>query len=142
MTSVRFLHNRQGFTMVEMLIAIVIMTIGVITTLSMISTAMKANTISNRLSAKTSLAQQVAEEMLSRKIDDPIITTTSPATVYDLDNFLAGNDIVIDGAGTFHATYSTVINTPSANVTQIIITITTVPNDGNPLSITCYKRTI
>jgi hypothetical protein len=104
---------------------------------------MKANATSNRLTAKTSLAQQVAEDLLSKKIDDAIYTSSTPAAAYDFNlSTAAVDDAVIAGAGTYHATYATLINTPGTNITTITITITTVPTDGNPLTLTCYKRTI
>lgn len=142
------LHNQRGFTLVEMLVAILLMTVGVITTLSLITTAIKSDSTANRLTAKASLAQQVMEDLLSRRIDDPDITS-SVTKISNLNSTGSNNDIVIQGAGTFHAKYSTSINTPpdpnnttETNITQIVITITSVPDDHNPFTITCYKRAI
>lgn len=145
MTSTSPIHNQQGFTLVELLVAIVIMTIGVLTTLSMISTAMKANTTSNRLTTKTSLAQQVAEGLLSKKIDDAIYTTSQAYPKYydfELNNISeVVKKITIDKAN-YIAIFSTLVNTPAANITTITIEIKTDPPDGNPLTLTCFKRTI
>lgn len=140
------LKNERGFTLVEMLIAFLLMTIGVITSLSMITTAMNSDTIANRLTAKAALAQQVMEELLSRKADDSDISNAAVDKVFDLNGSAPGNDINIQGAGTFTAVYTTSPGTPIAGITQIDIKITSVFNNGrpdiNPLSVTCYKRTI
>lgn len=134
------LQNQRGFTLVEMLVAFLLMTVGVITSLSMITTALQSNTIANRLTAKASLAQQVMEELLSRKIDDELFASSVSDRVYDLDPATPGNDIVIEGAGTFHAEYSTAINTPQTDITEIKVKITSGTNDTTPFVTTCYKR--
>lgn len=136
------LQNQCGFTLVEMLVAFLLMTIGVITTLSMITTAIQSNSIANKLTTKASLAQQVMEDLLSKKIDDDFFASSATNAVYDLEPASPGNNIIINGAGTFHAEYSTLINTPQADITELVITITSVPADSKPFSITCYKRTL
>lgn len=139
------LHNRYGFTMVELLLAILIMTVGVLATLSLISTALNANTISNKLTTKTALAQQVMEDILSRKVNDldtsDPITHTTAVTTYDLNgSSTAGTDISIASGGVYHATYATVIDTPLAGTTRIVVTVSKVPDDGNPSTLTSYRR--
>jgi Tfp pilus assembly protein PilV len=149
------LHNQRGFTMVEMLVSFLLMTVGVLASLSMITTALKSDSIANRLTAKVSLAQQVMEELLSRKSDDPVFTTAVTEQIFNLNGSGTNNDIAIQGAGTFHAVYSISPDTPPAtppatlavtrpgsNVTRIVITITSVPADSSPFSMTCYKRTL
>lgn len=131
-------HNQQGFTLVELLVAILIMAVGVLATLSLISASMNANTHANRLTTKTALAQQVIEDILSVSPDNqPELRTSTAGSVYKLDG--ANNDITFDGAGTFHASFSTIINTPVENVTQITITVSSVPDDGTPLRTTAYR---
>lgn len=134
------LHSSAGFSLVEMMVAILLLVVGVLAALSMISVAIDSNRKGNRLSVKTALGQQVMEELLSRKVDNPAITTTA-SNAYDLNGVnTAGNDITIQGGGTFRAAFDTTIDAPVTGVTTIRITITSVPEDGNPLTLTCYKR--
>src|SRR5665647_1100384 len=107
MTTVPPLHNQQGFTMIEMLIAMLIMTVGVLTTLTMISASMKANTSSNRLTTKTELAQQMVEDLLSMKVDE--VVSICPSTLTDYNLNMTGpvtgnaNYLTVSGAGTYNA---------------------------------------
>jgi type IV pilus assembly protein PilV len=144
MTSDSAIQNRHGFTLVELLVALLIMAIGIIATLGLISASMNANTHANILTTKTALAQQVTEDLLSVSPDNqPELRTSTANTVYRLDRVKGTDDITFEGAGTFHAVFSTVINTPMENVTQILITVSMTspildPPDP-PLKITVYR---
>lgn len=127
------LHNRRGFTLVEMLVAILLMSIGVIATLSMVSTAMNANSHANRLTTKTSLAQQMMEDLLSQK-ELPVPATNA---VYNLNLTGSNNDLSAEGAGTYHATYSTRQSSPS--MIRIDVQVTSVPDDSRPFRSTAYR---
>jgi len=146
MTSASPLHSQYGFTMVEVLIAMFIMVIGVITTLSMISASMKANANANQLSTKTALAQQIAEELLSRAYDgfpDCSADTVDPNIYYNLN--LSGtvsgsaNYLTIAGSGTYKANCAKKTVTGSPGYWQIDIVVSSVPDDGIPLRSTVYR---
>ncbi len=140
MTSAPSIQNQQGFTMIEMLIAMLIMTVGVITTLSMISASMRANTNANRLTTKTALAQQTVEDLLSMKSDD--VVTLCPSTLTDYNLNLTGpvtgtaNYLTVSGAGTYNAKCSA---TQLPALLQINIRVSTVPDDGASLQTAVYR---
>lgn len=127
------LHNRRGFTLVEMLVAILLMSVGVIATLSMVSTAMNANSHANRLTTKTSLAQQMLEDLLSQQ-GLPVPATNA---VYDLDLNASTNDLSAEGAGTYHATYTT--RQSSSSMIRIDVEVSSVPDDKRPFRSTAYR---
>lgn len=138
------LHNQRGFTIVEMLIAMLIMTVGVIATLSLISTSMNANTRSNQLTTKTALAQQAMEGLLSAPINTlpELTTTTTVDTVrqmYDPKDKVMKDFVKIEGAGTFKSTFTTAVDTlvingkTIKNVTLIKLIVESVNPDGTQL---------
>lgn len=144
MTTTSQINSQNGFTLVEVLVAVLIMVIGVFATLSLISTSMKANTHANQLTTKTALAQQMIEDMLSRdksSLDVPV--TNAP---YNLNITGAAVDLSVNGGGTYHATYTTSVSTvwdpvnnPDRRLVKIDIVVSSVPDDGLSLKTTVYK---
>lgn len=97
--------------MIELLVAILIMLIGIIATLSLVSTSMKTNTRANQLTTKTALGQQMMEDLLSLKdlpVEDPPATYPYNLNITDSDSLIAA------GAGTYSATYATTQIEPAA----------------------------
>jgi type IV pilus assembly protein PilV len=123
--------GRNGFTLLELLIAVSLLAIGLLAVASMQSVAMNANMVSNRLTVATTLAQQVAEEMLSLNISDPKLNTaiSMPASTAPNYTFInpstgvASTQIAIPGAGTYAARYSTAPNSTVTGNTQIVIIV-------------------
>ena len=134
------LHNQHGFTMIEILIAMLIMTVGVLTTLTMISASLKANTNANRLTTKTALAQQMVEDLLSMQSSN--VTSICPTALTDYNLNMTGsatgtaNHLIASGSGEFSAQCS---STQLATLLQINIVISYVPDDGSPLRTTIYR---
>ena len=136
MTPATPIQNRQGFTLVELMVSILIMVVGILATLSLISVSMKANTHANQLTTKTALAQQIMEDLLSRDKSSLDIPATN--VVYDLNiPDTATTDLPASGAGTYHATYTTAWATTT--LVQISITVSSVPDDGLSLQCSAYR---
>jgi type IV pilus assembly protein PilV len=139
------LSNCKGFTLLELLVAISLLTIGIFSVITMQITAIKSNSIANRLSAATALAQEAMDDILAWDIADHRVNTTATNTSYDLNGpDKAGTDITITGAGTFRASYSTIIDKPAIGTTLVSISIFRVINgtpEATPLAtLTGYKR--
>ena len=118
--------------MIEMLVAMLLMTVGVLATLTMVSASIKANATANRLTTKTALAQQMMEDLLSQA------TLPVPVSnaVYNLNMTGSNNDFSAAGAGTYHATYST---TQVSTLVRVDIAVSSVPDDGTPLRTSAYR---
>ncbi len=139
------LTNQCGFSLIELLIAMSLLAIGIFAVISMQVTAIQSNSIANKLSTATALAQETMDDMMAWSISDPNLNTSTANAVYDLNGPAAGTNISIPGAGIFSAKYTTTVNTPTAGVTQIQVNIFRVINgvsEANPyVSLTSYKRT-
>ena len=98
-------ENRKGFTLLELLAALSIMAVGLLAAASMQGVAVNANSVSNRVSVASALAQQVAEDLLSTSTTGTILTTTGGPFTYMLDRANGSNNITIPGSGTFSASY-------------------------------------
>lgn len=121
------IKSEKGFSLVELLIAVVLLTIGLLAVAGMQTTAMNGNAWANRLSTAASLAQEVMEDFMARnpETDPVLITATTNNGTYDLDSLAAGtqNPINIPGAGGFTVVYSISLDTPVANVTKIDVAV-------------------
>ncbi|MHC1698475.1 MAG: prepilin-type N-terminal cleavage/methylation domain-containing protein [Geobacteraceae bacterium] len=138
--------NQNGFTLIEVLVAITLLLIGIFSVISMQITAIKSNSIANKLSAATALAQETMDDVMAWSISDPRLNTSTADAVYDLNGVnSAGTDLTVPAAGVFRSTYTTTINTPVAGVTRIVVSIFRVTNgvcETTPyVSLTSCKRT-
>lgn len=129
------INNKQsGFTLIELLVAIMILAIGLSAVATMQAVALDSNSIANRISVSSSLAQQVAEEISSRSIADPLLNANSAGT-YQFVDWSTGaqqlvNSLSIAGAGTFTASYTIRANTFNGasfpGMTEIQVTVNNV----------------
>lgn len=126
--------NQKGFTLVELLVAILLMTVGIFAVIAMQTTSMNANSIAMRLSVATSLAQEVLEDIASWPPNDPRLT---PTGIYDLDPESKSDTKTIDGT-TYEARYTTAAG-PTAGVIEVRVTVT---GGGRSVAITGYKRIV
>lgn len=126
-------ENQKGFTLVELLVAILLLTVGIFAVIAMQTTSMNATSIAMRLSVATSLAQEVLEDIASWPPNDPRLT---PTGTYDLaPEDASATKATIDGI-TYEARYTTAAG-PTAGVIEVRVTVT---GGGRSVAITGYKR--
>ena len=115
-------NTQSGFSLIEMLVAIVILAVGLLGLAQLQITAMKTNSQSATSAAATALAQQVVEKIAAIDADDAMFTSSTGVT-WD------GSPVTVAGAGTYDITY---------DVTQVLANGTAIPNlfriDVNVLS--------
>jgi type IV pilus assembly protein PilV len=93
-------NSQSGFSMVEMLIAIVILAVGLLGLAELQVTAIKTNAHSYGLIAASSVAQMFLEDVISWSEDDNRLDVDANAKT-DWN----GGSVNVPGAGTFMVTY-------------------------------------
>lgn len=147
----KYINDEKGFTLVELLIALAILSVGLLALAGMQVSAITGNKSASRLSAMTAVAQGVMENIMSRPASDsffgsgPTANTAvaTNATNCDIDPsaLVGSNTFNMQAVGTLTATYSIVRNNPVTNVAMITVTVT-VPAAAKTISIVNYKRVL
>jgi len=136
--------NNNGFTLVEVLVALTLMAIGVMAVVTMFMVSMSANLKASRFSAASNLGQAALEDILAKKIDDPIFSSSSTNVIYDLAPNNAATSITITGAGTFSATYSITLGTSVNSICagNVMVVVTVNGPSITPVTFSSFKRVI
>lgn len=96
--------DREGFTLLEILIALTIFSVGVMAIAQMLLSMMRGNVAANRLTSATYLAQQKLEEVLAAPFDD-ITAANFPAenynTIANYPDYKRALSITTNSANTF-----------------------------------------
>lgn len=136
-----FTKCQKGFTLIELMIALTIFAIGLLSIASMQITAIKANSSSNTISVAGAVAQRVTEDILSNDATDPFFQSPAgPDAVWDLDPDTAATTLDVAGAGTYSATYTLTTDDPVTNVSRIVVVVN--GPRGRTATLTSFKRAI
>jgi type IV pilus assembly protein PilV len=87
-------RTQAGFSLVELLVAVVILAVGLLGLAELQVTAMKTNAQSESILAAGSLAQRAIEEVVAMDGSDPLFNMDRPFTA-------VGDPVTLPGAGTF-----------------------------------------
>jgi type IV pilus assembly protein PilV len=135
-------HNEKGFTLIEVLIALMIFAIGMISIAGLQVTSISYNSAANQRTTITMLTQGIMEEIMAlpreNSNSDVLDLETSGTTTWSQAPFDGtGNLYTLTGGGTYSAEIE-VATTSVNDITQITVTVT--GNNENSLSLTSYKR--
>ncbi len=121
-------NSQSGFSLVELLVAIVILAIGLLGLAQLQITAIKANSQSTAKIAATAIAQRSIEEIAAMDADLPMFEATAgtPRT----GTFPS---VSMEGAGTFNISWS-VVN-PHGNVTNLCKVTIVVESAGDVMKV-------
>jgi type IV pilus assembly protein PilV len=136
------LNNQQGFTLVEVLVAMTLMVIGIFAVIAMQTVGLQSNSIANQLTVATSLASEAIEDI-------------SSSSWKSAGSALTNGTITIDAANNDYRTYTyqntgiitvectPTFNSPIPGMVRLDVTATYF-NKGNQKSVTMtgYKRLV
>ncbi|MCK4536041.1 MAG: type IV pilus modification protein PilV [Desulfuromonadales bacterium] len=95
---------QAGFSMIELLIAVVILAIGLLGLAELQVTAIKVNAHSDSITVANALAQKAVEDIAAMSAEDDIFATPVTGDTW------AGSPFTISGAGVYNVTYDVVPN--------------------------------
>lgn len=142
-----FLNNDKGFTIVEVMVAVVV-TIGLLSVASLQIGAIKGNHLSDNITCALTLAEDKMEELLGLDYNNLELKDVLPANNDDLSKIGAGQfdkeEIDIDetgkvSAGHFRRIWNIADNKPIQG-NKLITVIVTWDNDDHEVSLTSIKR--
>ncbi|MFQ5780593.1 MAG: prepilin-type N-terminal cleavage/methylation domain-containing protein, partial [Nitrospiria bacterium] len=73
-------HRTDGFTLLEMMIALVVFSVGILGVLGMVSKSIEGNSFASEISVATNLAKDKVEEMKNMVFDDLFQSSADPTT--------------------------------------------------------------
>lgn len=140
-------QNQQGFTLIEILIALVIFAVGLLAIAGLQASSISYNSGANQRTAAIMLAQGLMEQTMALDRDSAITSTVEIDTALNIDSNDSDGDenattLKQSGSGSFTATRSITLNTPTTGISQISITVR--ENNGSNtqrlVTLTSYKR--
>jgi len=137
----------DGFSLIEVLVALTIFAIGLLALASMQMTAINGNAISQRLTTETSVAEGVMEWLQSLPATDPIFDTATTAAQVTNPPFDANGKVNLKGGGVLTATYDIIPDPPPgtgsgwfpASVVRINVNVTSSVSSMSPVRLTSLK---
>ena len=136
-------NREQGFTLIEVLVAIVILTVGLLAVGTMQISAIRGNFMSGNTSIALSLASEKMEDLLNKDynhadlVDRITGNSLSSTTSVDWDEYISEEGVV--GAGGFYRRIRNIANQSPPN-TKAIMVIVTWENNRHRVSIASIKR--
>lgn len=124
--------SQAGFSMVELLIAVVILAVGLLGLAELQITAMRANTQSESMVAATALAKEKIEEIAALASDNT--TFNNPVN----NATWTGSPFTLAGAGRFDVTYSVATN--HQGVTNLCLVTVRVRSQDEVMSVLGKRR--
>ncbi len=140
------IRNNKGFSLLELLVTLAILSIGLLGLLGMQITGAQGNAMSQRLTIATTLAQTGIEDFMSRSASDTIFNTAvgsddgNPANdpTYDLDLATVATTLTHQRI-TYSATFIIIPSSPVAGVSRVDVAVT---GGGRTVTFTTFKRTM
>ena len=138
----------EGFTLVEVMVALIILSIGILSIASIQISAIRGNNLSDKITSAFTLAEDKMERLLGMDYNDPELRDLVPGNNGDLNGIDPGRidsqELNIDesgkvNAGKFRRIWNIADNRPIEN-NKTITVIVTWDNDRHRVSLTSVKR--
>ncbi|AJF06029.1 type IV pilus modification PilV family protein [Geoalkalibacter subterraneus] len=125
-----------GFTLLELLIAVTIFAVGLLTVAGMQVTAMQAGTTAQTQTVATALAQGVFEELMSRDPGDALFNDVADEEEYAIDQDILDQ---LKGGDNYQAIYSITPDTPASGLARVDVRVT---GNNRTVRLSGFKRTL
>lgn len=134
------LSDHHGFTLVELLVAVTIFAIGLLTVAGMQLSALRANMTAEEISIATALAEGALEELLARDPADPIFDTTMAG----YESYSGIDTSTLRGGDKFAVQYRIEADNPTADLARVTVEVgyRNRKNADRQISMTGFKREI
>ncbi len=140
--------NKRGFTVIEVMIAVAILSIGLLGVASMQMKAIRSNNLSDNVSCALTLAEDKMEELMWYDYFNPELEDVSDSNNDDLsridEEWIDKQELNIDetgkrNAGHFHRVWNIADNRPIDD-NKTVTVIVAWDNDNHQVSLTSVKR--
>lgn len=137
------MKSESGFTLLELLVAITILAIGLMATVTMQATSIRVNGFAQRTTSSSAVARAAMDELTSRPGADAIFQAAQANMVFDLDLQSAATTRTVQGI-TYSARLTITPNAviggaPVTNLSRIDLTIT---GADRTVTFTQFKRAV
>jgi type II secretory pathway pseudopilin PulG len=141
------LRRKEGWTLIEILIAIVVLTFGLLAVGTMQISAIRGNFMGGNTSIALTLASEKMEDLINRDYDDPVLDDSNAANNGDLSSIanIDWEEDVTDagtvGAGGFYRRIWNIADTvtPWPEMKEITV-IVTWENDRHRVALSSMRR--
>jgi type IV pilus assembly protein PilV len=139
-----YFKKQDGFSLLEVLIALVILAIGLLAVAQMQITAIKSNAYGSGMTSASSLASNTIERLMALPFTDPaLLPTIAPPPAPDVTNGTTDGIGLVEG-GVNNQGYTRVYwvqgDTPRAGLSQITVRVVWTDSNGMTRNVTMVTQ--
>ena len=139
------LRNRRGFTLVELLIALIALTVGMLAAGAIQVVSIRGNRMSGNASTALTFATERMEDLMNRSSNDPLLADVQPSnnhnlsslTDFDFEEHVNEKGQVVPG-GFYRRIWNVADNSPAPPLKTITV-IVTWDSNRHPVTLTCIR---